>query len=391
MKEYRREYICGVIIIAILTFLLSSAALAAVLAIMLLIPAAMRQFLLIGISELSLRAEIKNSCKTEEDIGLVLYTDRKRGFMFPGALLTEAEFKNDLLGINDVKSFYIPLGRKAGKTVLPYTSKFCGKIKISFKSTKLCGPLGLFSVDIKPPKDLGIIIYPQKIDLNTLKNKTPQSYISGEHSDGAEKGSDNTEVFDLRNYQSGDPMHSVHWKLSAKLDRELIIKESSNPFNYDTLLYIETGLYYRKKRLENKQISAVIETGISLGESITLMNVAYHLAVPSDKGIYKISISDMNSFLNSIDELMSIKAPQNRLDWLEHIYRSGMIEEYGRLICVVWNECPSILERISEFIEVIVVIVYDHKRKMEAADYNKMHIAALPDNEIYEKSFIINI
>lgn len=69
-----------------------------------------------------------------------------------------------------------------------------------------------------------ILVYPRRYEL-------PPKPLSGESERTAQitirqRGSDNTELSDIRNYIKGDSLKSIHWKLSSK-SQELIVKDYS--------------------------------------------------------------------------------------------------------------------------------------------------------------------
>lgn len=97
-----------------------------------------------------------------------------------------------------------------------------GCVGIAFLSVKIYDYLGLFSASLKPPERRSVLIYPHAIapvpfphfpfDRTITKGLRP--LIGGGFS----------EDHDLRNYRIGDPLNTIHWKLSSKLD-ELIVRE----------------------------------------------------------------------------------------------------------------------------------------------------------------------
>lgn len=50
----------------------------------------------------------------------------------------------------------------------------------------------------------------------------------------SKKGYDATEVFELREYQPGDSIRTIHWKLSEKFDT-VLVREPSDTSSYDIL------------------------------------------------------------------------------------------------------------------------------------------------------------
>ena len=53
-----------------------------------------------------------------------------------------------------------------------------------------------------------------------------------------ERGTDVSELFDIRDYVPGDEIRAIHWKLSAKQDTP-ILREFSQPLNYSVILLVE--------------------------------------------------------------------------------------------------------------------------------------------------------
>lgn len=53
-----------------------------------------------------------------------------------------------------------------------------------------------------------------------------------------ERGTDVSELFDIRDYEPGDDIRAIHWKLSAKQDAP-ILREFSQPLNYSVILLVE--------------------------------------------------------------------------------------------------------------------------------------------------------
>ena len=54
----------------------------------------------------------------------------------------------------------------------------------------------------------------------------------------SKKGYDATEVFELREYQPGDSIRTIHWKLSEKFDT-VLVREPSDTSSYDILVMFD--------------------------------------------------------------------------------------------------------------------------------------------------------
>lgn len=390
MSNYRIKYAIAHITVALTAFYLNSAALVVITVFMAVIPLVMGLFLSADVKGLSFSVETDEYNRTDREINIRLIANKTFRFAFSGALLVTAEFKNRLFETAEQRQFYIPINKHNNVVSIPYKADLCGNIIIEFKDIRACDMLGLFTLRQDTPDITSVTVYPRGVNIEAYKNASVKSHISGEETGSAEKGSDNTEIFDLRAYQSGDLMRSIHWKLSAKTG-DLIVREMGNPYNLDTLLYIDAGLYRDKQRLDNKSISAVLETGIALGRNMTAAGEKFQLAIPSHKSVLSFPILSGGDYADCINSVMSITPARDAGKWLDIISRDNAMYKYGRIICVVWEEYPKALERIASNAYVSVIVVYDSSKNMEAIEENGLHIVTLPDEQVYDRHFVIRI
>ena len=100
-------------------------------------------------------------------------------------------------------------------------TEHCGLLELRADKVKVYDYLGLFTLRLKPPASARIVCRP--IPAQCRPVDVPES-------NGAHSSAKNTsrrgpgEDYELREYRPGDPLRSVHWKLSSKWD-ELIVRE----------------------------------------------------------------------------------------------------------------------------------------------------------------------
>ena len=80
--------------------------------------------------------------------------------------------------------------------------------------------LGLFSLKLQAPDALPVTVYPNPVIPDPVPDFSPVRAVRYV----PKPGGGFSEVTDIRNYRPGDPMRSVHWKLSAKTD-SILVKE----------------------------------------------------------------------------------------------------------------------------------------------------------------------
>ena len=104
---------------------------------------------------------------------------------------------------------------------LPAPTQHCGLLELRADKVKVCDYLGLFTLRLKPPVPARIVCRPipaqcQPVEVPDGKGTRPSAKSASRRGPG--------EDYDLREYRPGDPLRSVHWKLTSKWD-DLIVRE----------------------------------------------------------------------------------------------------------------------------------------------------------------------
>lgn len=159
---------------------------------------------------------------------------------FLGVMNCQAEITvtNLLYGTTRLHSIRIPIRAKKGQTVTyPVTVSKCGNIEFRIQKVVLGDFLGLTAFQKEFPEPYVAIVLPkEQVDIETDLN----GYTLGmeEVEESTKKGTDFSEVQDVREYQPGDKMQNIHWKLSVKKDI-LMVKERVSMSSRQLFLLIE--------------------------------------------------------------------------------------------------------------------------------------------------------
>lgn len=102
----------------------------------------------------------------------------------------------------------------------------CGWLQVTVERCALFDLLGLFSLSIPLPQPVMVLVSPQRVPLPPELDFSPKPGIALRAKPGGGPGED----YELRPYQPGDPIHAIHWKLTAKQpDGEPILRETLEP------------------------------------------------------------------------------------------------------------------------------------------------------------------
>ncbi len=190
-------------------------------------------------------------------------------------------FNNEI----DALELHFPIqARNSQRVTFQLSSKFCGVIKIRTAYLMIFDPLRIFKFRLGKNISEDIVVIPQGHDISgtviASDRVNDESLVFSEH----KPGDDPSEVFDLREYEPGDKLNRIHWKLSSKKD-DFIVKEYSLPIDspvklmlnlcckenseytlpiYDTL--IESLVSISQLLIENERIHTIVYYNGALDE-----------------------------------------------------------------------------------------------------------------------------
>lgn len=111
----------------------------------------------------------------------------------------------------------------------------CGLVELRVERARVCDCLGLVTLGLPKPPPARLLCRPRPVQ--AVPPRIPE--VSGRRAsphNAARRGPG--EDYDLRDYRPGDPMRSVHWKLSSKWD-ELIVRERAESLTPLPLLTLD--------------------------------------------------------------------------------------------------------------------------------------------------------
>ena len=146
----------------------------------------------------------------------------------------------------------------------------CGSMELSLQKLSLCDWLLLYRCSLPSPNSRWIVVLPDifSMQVNVAQNSTYEDACEEYATEHA--GYDKTEIYDLKEYQLGNSMHDIHWKLSSKRD-ELIVKEGSEPIEQSVFL-----LWNVKRRAGKQEIikqQAMAEVFVSMAAALCDMGI----------------------------------------------------------------------------------------------------------------------
>lgn len=249
--------------------------------------------------------------------------------------------------------------RKSVDASVQLESAYCGRIACTVRDVRVFEPFRIFSRRAACAAERRFTVMPElhEAHLRDVYAASPLSdttvfspYV---------KGSDLSEVFALREYEEGDELKRIHWKLSEKIDR-MIVRDASLPLDNALLLFWDKG--FEKKPLvatddRAPAADAMAEVVLALMEQLARAGVSFEVAsndIPSGS-CPRAFVTDEADIYEVIGQLLSAPvcaAPTSGLD--------EYLRFYGNLSCsrliYVCSQRPGDLENALGTIQTLLLV-----------------------------------
>jgi len=260
-------------------------------------------------------------------------------------------FKDTILGEEDEFILYPDEVKKAVKKV---DCRYRGSYYIGIQSISIRDFFNLFTIKFKSIENPKILVYPKIRELIQVNKYT--SLIESNESIVSKTNKDPSIFSNVRDYQSGDPLKAIHWKLSAKHGK-LLVKENEGNINSRTKIIINYDSlpfsFEYNVVMQDYIIECVVATIKYLLENNTPTYLSYYKF--DMQYISGSNINDFGQFYNVLANMMF----------------SG-------------REFISILEKeLGSFAQYANIMIFTPYITKELSEYILLNRARIPDINIY--------
>ena len=233
------------------------------------------------------------------------------------------------------------LGSREKRTIeFEACSGWCGCIKVTFSDWRCSDFFHVFYVKRKAVAEGATVIMPEKQNRDF-------SFLTREGFDmesfrysGNRPGDDPGETYDIREYQPGDSIRQIHWKLSSKLNH-ILIKEASLPVSRSLLVFWDKNT----EEASPDEMDAMAESVSSICQALSQDGVQYTLGWTDGQEICQEEAFTLEELLRLLPQML--KNGQNPVEdgvslWMDAYGRA----EYGKIIYFA-KRIPESLEEFS--------------------------------------------
>lgn len=241
-----------------------------------------------------------------------------------------------------------------GKTNFVCTMAFggAGTYLVRLKKLKVYDFTGLFYAKVPASGEKKIQVMPRIYTIPIQLSPMVRNFFGeSEVYDDYEPGYDNSELFDVREYQEGDGLRKIHWKLSAKKG-ELLVKEFALPKACPIVLFLDFHPTGKIKKQE--QMIPYLEGVASLVYSLFDVKCPHYVVWYDEKrqDVVRHRIDEEESLFFFLGTLMEIAWAQPteslQFEYLERYKREPYIWALSLDENLVLKKGDEVLAQFSE-------------------------------------------
>lgn len=176
--------------------------------------------------------------KQEKLKGTVEVSFRKKFFF--GKVKIHLKWLNRMNGEELTKTCNIFVGAgEMASCMLELEMPYSGKVVCTVEKVQVTDWFGMTRKTVHPKGKAGILVMPEYSSCDVDAMVHLQDNLDGMLLVPDKRGYDYSEMIGVREYQQGDSMKSIHWKLTGRMDK-LFVKEASVPVEEQVVVFAET-------------------------------------------------------------------------------------------------------------------------------------------------------
>ena len=207
--------------------------------------------------------------------GKILLTNKS---LFPtDRILCRVSCENLLTGEKEVISIHMAApSRSNTDTEFLLKSRHAGKVRLSLQKMICYDSFGLFPVKTVPSREISAfaLVVPESFSLETQIAYGESTNMDSDEYSMKKAGYDPSETFAIREYQPGDRIRQIHWKLTEKFDN-LMVRDYGLPIQNTILLLLETG--YGTEEADADCLDALAEALYSVSQELLSQQIIHSI------------------------------------------------------------------------------------------------------------------
>ncbi len=169
---------------------------------------------------------------------ILLYAVNRSHLSVP-MVVAKVSCTNSLTGntVDHIARFPVS-GKGRHKEVIKFNDAEIGHIDVLISDLYMTDALHIIRFHLPANQHSAFLVEPPTLPVFIRQGEAMEMEGTSSKYSEHEPGHDVSETFDHRDYQAGDSIRSIHWKLSAKMG-DLVVREYSKPVEFSLVLLLE--------------------------------------------------------------------------------------------------------------------------------------------------------
>ena len=334
---------------------------------------------------------IREICRAGDEANLEIRFQRKKRIPM-GTIELQFCQKNRMYGEEAYHTIQMtPTEKSSQRYQYDEIMEDCGSVSTELRAIDFYDLLGLFRWKRVCGQEQETLVCPAQIRLNLELRRRPETRTSGELYDPYRKGQDVSEVSDLRDYEEGDSLGSIHWKLSGKLDH-LVVREFGYPANYNILILYDMMKQADDTRISNRRNNTVLALTQALSHAMLERNLEHDVGRIAEGECQRVPVHSEETHEKMMYHLLCRPIPQkvSRGDSLDYLMRSNLRNTYTKLIYITPEYEEGVVRQLARDMDLTILQVVENQTaaSVETPEYSVIPIDV---TEYQEKTYTISI
>lgn len=156
--------------------------------------------------------------------------------VFQGVIKVYARNMNFDFAVQAKETFSVP-GKSERVVRMHIRSEYCGKYRILLKDVRCIDLWGVTGVSVCRERELYACMFPKRYSVGKVTEAIKQNYEK-EKKFAGRRSYTLSDILQYREYQKGDSLKNVNWKLSVKHD-QLLVREFDTPIDNQLLILVD--------------------------------------------------------------------------------------------------------------------------------------------------------
>lgn len=243
--------------------------------------------------------------------------------------------------------FAVP-GRGEGCAAASFAPPRCGKLELTVQTLTALDIFGLWGAKQSVSLAASALVLPELYPVTlSLSERCVPDADSAEYS-MTRPGDDPSETLGLREYQAGDRLRSIHWKLSEKTDH-LMVRQLGLPVDDSLLLLLDSSADAAPSAAEREALG---EAAVSVSAALCGESIPHRLAW-LDRASGELTFREvtcLEELTQSLPDVLSSEIRCEEPSVLHHLMAAA--SEYAHIIVVTLRPAPPAADSRFSFLSV---------------------------------------